>query len=148
MGQLNLPRGSSVYIDSVVIIYTLQVNPSFYELLEPMWAEFQARNISIVSSELVIPEVLVAPRRSGDLNQIGIYENLLFHSGIDLMPIDREILLLATELRVKHRLKTPDAIHAATALCANCRRFITNDRDFCNIAGLPVVVLSELLNER
>jgi predicted nucleic acid-binding protein len=148
MGQINLPRGSSVYIDSVVIIYTLQANPSFYELIEPMWVQFQARNISIVCSELAIPEVLVSPRRSGDLNQIGIYENLLFNSGIDLMPIDREILLLATELRVKHRLKTPDAIHAATSISANCRRFITNDRDFCNIAGLPVVVLNELLNDR
>jgi predicted nucleic acid-binding protein len=113
-----------------------------------MWAQFQDQNISIVSSELAIPEVLVSPRRSGDLNQIGIYENLLFHSGIDLIPIDREILLLATELRVKHRLKTPDAIHAAAAISANCRRFITNDRDFCNIAGLPVVVLNELLNDR
>ena len=80
MGQLNLPRGSRVYIDSVVIIYTLQANSSFYELLEPLWAEFQARNISIVSSELAIPEVLVSPRRSGDLEQIGIYENLSYHA--------------------------------------------------------------------
>ncbi len=143
-----MPRGSRVYIDSVVIIYTLQANSSFYELLEPLWAEFQARNISIVSSELAIPEVLASPRRSGDLEQIGIYENLLFCSGINLIPIDREILLLATELRVKHRLKTPDAIHAATAISNNCRRFITNDRDFCNIAELPVVILSELLNDR
>ena len=148
MGQLNLPQGCSVYIDSVVIIYTLQGNPIFYELLEPLWTQFQARNILIVSSELAIPEVLVSPLRRGDRSQISNYENLLFQSGIDLIPINREILLLATELRVKYRLKTPDAIHAATALSANCRRFITNDKDFCNIAGLPVVVLSELLNER
>ena len=148
MGQLNLPQGCRVYIDSVVIIYTLQGNLNFYELLEPLWAKFQAGNISIFSSELTIPEVLVSPSRTGNRDQIGIYENLLFQSGIDLVPINREILLLATELRVKHRLKTPDAIHAATALSINCQRFITNDRDFCNIKKLPVVILSELLNDR
>jgi predicted nucleic acid-binding protein len=144
MGQLNIPQDSTVYVDSVVLIYTLQGNPSFSELLEPMWAKFQSREISIVSSELAIPEVLVSPMRNADTGLIGIYENLLFHSGITLIPISREILLLATELRVKHRLTTPDAIHAATALVANCRRFITNDRDFQNIAGLPVVILNEL----
>ena len=146
MGQLSIPQDSIVYVDSVVIVYTLQGNPEFYGLLETMWAQLQAREILIVSSELVIPEVLVSPMRNGNRELTVIYENLLFNSGINLIPIDREILLLATELRVKYRLKTPDAIHAATALSANCRRFITNDQDFQNIAGLPVVIPSQLLS--
>jgi predicted nucleic acid-binding protein len=146
MGQVSLPIGSKVYVDSVVLIYTLQVNPTFFNLLEPMWEKLQAHQITIISSELTIPEVLFSAVRSGDQNLLRIYKNLLFHNGIDLIPISREILLVATELRVKHRLKTPDAIHAATSLSANCQRFITNDKDFCNIAGLPVVILSELLD--
>lgn len=147
MGQLNLPNGSNIYIDSVVLIYTLQGNLGFHKLLEPLWTKFETSNISITSSELIIPEVLVSPLRNGDANLICHYESLLFHSGITLIPISREILLLATELRAKHRLKTPDAIHAATSIYTNCRRFITNDQGFRNIAGLPVVVLSELLSD-
>jgi predicted nucleic acid-binding protein len=146
MGQISLPIGSKVYVDSVVLIYTLQVNPTFFSLLEPMWERLQTHDVTIISSELTIPEVLFSAVRTGDQNLLSIYENLLFRSNIDLIPISREILLMATELRVKHRLKTPDAIHAATSLSANCQRFITNDKDFCNIAGLPVVILRELLD--
>ena len=42
-------------------------------------------------------------------------------------------------------LKTPDAIHAATAISVNCDLFITNDKNFRNLSNLPVVILSEIL---
>ena len=44
-------------------------------------------------------------------------------------------------------MKTPDAIHAATALRADCALFITNDTDFRRVEDLPVVVLDDLLKE-
>jgi predicted nucleic acid-binding protein len=44
---------------------------------------------------------------------------------------------------VDAKLKTPDAIHAATALLAGCALFVTNDPAFKRIAGLPVGLLSE-----
>jgi predicted nucleic acid-binding protein len=65
-----------------------------------------------------------------------------------LIPIDRSLLVAATKLRVKYKLKTPDAIHVATALSINCNRFITNDKGFRNIAGLPTLILSELLTDK
>ncbi|MEW6497003.1 MAG: PIN domain-containing protein [Cyanobacteriota bacterium] len=50
--------------------------------------------------------------------------------------------------RVYHsfsNLKTPDAIHAATALNSSCTLFLTNDSGFRNVLSLPVVILSEVL---
>ncbi len=76
---------------------------------------------------------------------ISNYEQLIFHAGINLIPINRSILVAATKLRVKYKLKTPDAIHAATAMSIGCNRFITNDKGFRNIAGLPTLILSEIL---
>jgi predicted nucleic acid-binding protein len=143
MGQISLPTGSKVYIDSVVFIYTLQGNSTFFDVMKPMWEKFQNRDITIICSELAIPEVLFSAVRSGNQDLLNTYKSLLFNSSIVLVPVNQEVLLMATELRVKYRLKTPDAIHAATALSAKCQRFITNDKDFCNIAGLPVVILSE-----
>ncbi len=40
-------------------------------------------------------------------------------------------------------LKTPDALHAATALLQGCKLFVTNDGAFRRVAHLPVTVLSE-----
>jgi predicted nucleic acid-binding protein len=53
----------------------------------------------------------------------------------------------AASIRAETRLKTPDAIHAATAMRAECALFITNDTDFRRVEGLPVVVLDDLLME-
>ena len=144
MGELNLPIGSSVYIDTPILIYTLENHPDFYPLLKPLWAKFGNSEISIFTSELIITEALVSPLRSGDVRSISNYEQLIFHAGINLIPIDRNILLAATNLRAKYPIKTPDAIHAATSLSLGCRRFITNDKGFRNIAGLPVLILSEI----
>jgi predicted nucleic acid-binding protein len=42
-------------------------------------------------------------------------------------------------------LKTPDALHAASALQVGCVQFVTNDIGFRNVPGLPVVILDDLL---
>jgi predicted nucleic acid-binding protein len=42
-----------------------------------------------------------------------------------LLPITRPILLEAARLRAATKLKTPDAIHAATAMDAGCALFVT-----------------------
>ena len=42
-------------------------------------------------------------------------------------------------------LKTPDAIHAATALLAGCALFVTNDRGFKRVPGLRLAVLDDVL---
>jgi predicted nucleic acid-binding protein len=40
---------------------------------------------------------------------------------------DREIFDLATQIRAKHGTKTPDALHLAVAVVAQCEEFWTND---------------------
>jgi predicted nucleic acid-binding protein len=42
-------------------------------------------------------------------------------------------------------LKTPDAIHLATAQNAGCALFVTNDGGFRGLAALPLVILDDLL---
>lgn len=48
-------------------------------------------------------------------------------------------------LRAATGLKTPDALHAATALQAECALFVTNDTEFRRVDGLPVAILDDLL---
>lgn len=46
----------------------------------------------------------------------------------------------ATELRAHFNLKTPDAIHAATALLIGVESFWTTDADFAKCQGLTVEI--------
>ncbi|MHC5733859.1 type II toxin-antitoxin system VapC family toxin [Nostoc sp.] len=145
MGQLILPTSGSIYIDTSVAIYTIEGNPDYYSLLQPLWSKFYAGEIKIISSELILMEVLVVPLRNGNNSLVADYEELLLSSQVQLIPISQSILRQSANLRATSNLKTPDAIHAATALSVNSNQFITNDKGFRNVPGLPVVILSEVL---
>jgi predicted nucleic acid-binding protein len=62
------------------------------------------------------------------------------------MQITQTILRDAAHLRATTNIKTPDAIHAATALNVGCTLFLTNDTGLRNVSGLTVVVLEDVLN--
>lgn len=63
MGQLNLPDSSLVYIDSVIVIYSIKKFPGYFPLLEPMCQQLQARTIQIITSEITLLETLILPIR-------------------------------------------------------------------------------------
>ena len=64
-----------------------------------------------------------------------------------MVPATRRHWEETARLRAATGLKTPDALHAATALLAGCALFITNDADFRRVDGLPVTILDDLLDE-
>ncbi|MEA5626282.1 type II toxin-antitoxin system VapC family toxin [Nostoc sp. UHCC 0251] len=145
MGQLILPSSGVIYIDTPVLIYSIEWNPEYYSLLQPLWLKFQTGEIQIISSELILMEALVLPLRNNDTFLLNVYEELLLSENMRLVPISQPVLRQAASLRATTNLKTPDAIHAATALSVNCNQFITNDKGFRNVPGLPVIILSEVL---
>ncbi|MCC5609683.1 PIN domain-containing protein [Nostoc sp. CHAB 5834] len=145
MGQLILPSSGVIYIDTPVVIYSVEWNPEYYSLLQPLWLKFQTGEIQIISSELILMEALVLPLRNNDTFLLNAYEELLLSENMQLVPISQSVLRQAANLRARTNLKTPDAIHAATALSVNCNQFITNDKGFRNVPGLPVIILSEIL---
>ncbi|MDZ8086712.1 MAG: type II toxin-antitoxin system VapC family toxin [Nostoc sp. DedQUE12b] len=145
MGQLILPTNGSIYIDTSVAIYTIEGNPDYYSLLQQLWLKFYTGDIQIISSELILMEVLVVPLRNGNNSLVADYEELLLSSQVQLIPISQSILQQSANLRATSNLKTPDAIHATTALSVNSNQFLTNDKGFRNVPGLPVVILSEVL---
>jgi len=61
------------------------------------------------------------------------------------VPIRRELLIDAAQLRATTKLKLPDALHAATALASQCTTFLTNDQQFKTVAGLNVVLMSDVV---
>lgn len=145
MGLLTIPPSAIVYADTSIFIYTVEENLDYYPLLQPLWSLFQAGEVEIISSELTLMETLVVPLRDANADLVNTYEQLLLSSSVQLIPIGQTILRQAAQLRATTNLKTPDAIHAATALSENCSFFLTNDSGFRNVSGLPVVVLKDVL---
>jgi predicted nucleic acid-binding protein len=145
MGQLNLPDHAIVYIDTAIIIYTLEGNETYLAALTPLWDKFQSGNIELVTSELTLMEVLVQPLKTNNLALAADYEEFLTTSAIQLVPVNRSTLKNAAQIRSTKNLKTPDAIHASTAIQHSCTIFLTNDRGFQNTLGLPVMLLDQVI---
>ena len=148
MGPLTFPLAGLVYLDASGLIYSMERVEPYRTLLEPMWQEAQADNITIVSSPVLVIEALVKPLRDGNAEIESQYRELFASNAVRLLDASYQVFEEASRLRAATGLKIPDALHAATALLAGCALFITNDTDFRRVRGLPVVVLDDLLRDR
>lgn len=146
MGSLILPASGSVYLDANCLIYSYEIVEPYSTLLKPVWDNATPTTFSIVTSELSLLEVLVKPFRTGNNRlEAGFRALLLGSADLRMIPITQPILERAARLRATTNLKTPDALHAATALDAGAALFLTNDPAFRRASGLAVTVLSDLL---
>jgi len=147
VGSLILPQSGRVYLDTQALIYTVERHPAYGVLLEPLWLAARSQGIEVVSSELLILETLVGPLKSGNPQLLATYEHALFGTELRLFPITQVVLRKAADLRAcLPGLRTPDAIHAATALVSDTVLFITNDDVFHQVPRLPFVVLRDLVS--
>lgn len=144
MGQLSLPGSGAIYLDSNAVIYSIERIEPFAGVLDAVWQACDARRIEVVASVLVVVETLVKPLRQHDDLLLQLYRDLLLGSDeVRLIDIDDAIAERAAQLRADAGLKTPDAIHAASALEHNAQLFVTNDPAFASVPGLSVALLSE-----
>jgi predicted nucleic acid-binding protein len=145
MGSLTLPSQGSVYVDANCIIYSYERVEPYLTQLEPLWDAIDQHLLTIMTSELTFLEVLVRPLRTQNTVLEAGFRRMLASPDLRLVPVSFAVLELAAHLRAATAaLKTPDAIHAATALEWGCTLLVTNDVAFKKVPGLTVTLLSEL----
>ena len=89
-------------------------------------------------------EMLVHPLRHGHPSLVDAFERFVKQAGVTLVPISRPIPRRGAELRASIlRLRTPDAIHVATALDENCACLLTDDAGLRGIQ-VPAVLLGDI----
>jgi len=145
VGALILPSAGLVYLDANSVIYSVEKHPLYWPLLQPLWQAAKGGSVEVVSSDLVLLETLVGPFKSGNTALANDYEQLFRQPQTRLVAITQPILRQAAKLRATTKLKTPDALHAATAQALACALFVTNDVGFRGLTNLPVVILNDLL---
>jgi predicted nucleic acid-binding protein len=97
-------------------------------------------DIEALTSELTLAECLVKPLAEGRADLIGAFMEFLDNrDSLPTVPITRDILLLAAEIRSQAAVKLPDAIHVATARSSGCTAFISNDKGIKLPAGIARV---------
>jgi len=95
------------------------------------------RDVAVVTSALTLAEVLPSKFPAGVFN---LFDDLLKRTTFRIISMDRKIARLAGDLRVHYekeerRLKTPDAIHLATAILNGVSEFHTFDAQLLSLNG-------------
>lgn len=120
--------GRSAYLDLNIIIFAVERESPWSDLLLRLFEAIDARAVQAFTSELTIAEVLTKPLARAAQDVVDEYNEVLSpNSTIRVLPITRVILNSAAEFRARTRAKLVDAIHVATANFNVCDFFITND---------------------
>jgi uncharacterized protein len=122
---------SLIYLDACIIIYIVERHPVYSPHIEALINKLN--DSEFCCSPLARMECLVMPLRTKDSQLISFYDDFFAEQRMLSMPT--VVFDAAANLRSEYKfLKTPDALHLATAIHYNCDEFWTNDERLNKIA--------------
>jgi predicted nucleic acid-binding protein len=121
-----------------IILITLKKMQILFDLVDE-------RKITVVTSSFTRTETLSKPIRD-KATEVEKQYRLIFDRGehLETIPLDDDIANDAAQLRAAYNLRSPDAVHLATAIKSNCQAFLTNDLQLKRVTEIPILVLDEL----
>ena len=129
-----LKKEAKIALDTVIFIYFLEQHPVYFETVKELFRRIETDKLTAVMSSLVFTELLVPAYRADDITTVNTLSRLLINfPNIKTVPVSNEISIEAARLRAIFGMRTPDAIHAATALKMDADAIITNDKDFLKL---------------
>jgi predicted nucleic acid-binding protein len=137
---------SQLSLDTSVFIYFVERHPRYHGLCDPVFEAIENGNIRATTSALSLLEILVQPyRKKLDDLVLKFFALLTTYPNLHWVDLNVDIADTAARLRAEHRLKTPDAIQAATAICSGATGFLCNDATFKRVKGIDTLLLEDCL---
>jgi predicted nucleic acid-binding protein len=141
-----LRRHHKIALDSNIFIYELDANPRYAAYARHVFQWLAEPHHFAVTSTLTMTEVLTRPYAAGATRQANEYYGLLSnYPHLDWIAPDLVTADLAAQFRAQHRMRTPDAIQAATAVQSGATGLVSNDRVFERVEAFETLVLDDLL---
>lgn len=130
-----------VFLDASAIIYLIEGDAATQAATRHTLAALRqpGRESPLAVSALSRLECRVRPLREDDRGLLERYEAFFADPGLAVIALDVDVLDRAAELRAQYRLRTPDALQAASLLKADPQgHFVTGDHDFTAVPELRV----------
>jgi uncharacterized protein len=129
-----------IYFDTGIIIRLVEGVDRVRIPIEARLQQIPDADRIAVTSRLSRLECRCKPLRENLTQMLASYEDFFTSSDVTIREIDTAVIEKATELRAAYGLKTPDAIHAATAIVCRATAFWTVDNRFARYGWLPAEV--------
>jgi predicted nucleic acid-binding protein len=132
-------------IDTLAFIYLVEQHPTYIARVRSIFQYVQSGSIRASGCVIALTEVLTLPLRNQKHGLVQSYQNILSNSAdLSLIPVDSRVAEEAAELRALYNLKTPDALHVASAIQSGCDAFLTNDRNLTRVQKISVLIIDDL----
>lgn len=131
-----------LYLDASAIIYSIEGIAGVRQMvLDRVARAEQSPDGRILTSRLSRLECRVLPLRRNQTALLSTYEQFFAQQALTIAELTATVIERATSLRARYGLKTPDAIHIATAVEQQADLILTGDRDFARCADIKVEIL-------
>ena len=127
-----------IYLDTAPIIYLVEGIVPYASVLEARLAQPE---VTPICSELSRLECRVKPLRDGQHTLLAAIDSYFTELIAEMIPLSRQVIDKATQLRARYGLRIPDAIHLAAAATSGCDLFLTNDLRLGKCSEVPVEVI-------
>lgn len=140
-----LSKIHKIALDTNCFIYFFEDN-KYADILESVFNQIQAGCVQGITSVLTLTEILTQPKRLGNNKLENNYRLVLKNfPGLALIDINPAIAEAAADLRTAYGIRTPDALHLASAIYSQADAFLTNDKRFKQVAEIPVWLMEDCL---
>ncbi len=137
--------GRLIAIDTDVLIYFYEDRKGLGDSAEKILRAIDIGKVLGVFSSVGITELLTLPLREERQDIVDYYRDDLYNfPNLRIVPIDVTIAENAAKLRAIYGLKTPDALHLATAIVTGAEFFVTNDKELKRVKEIKIQLLSEI----
>ena len=133
------------FFDASALIYLIEGAEPFASRVRSELAQTARKHpkMGAAISRLSWLECRVRPARNNELATLAAFDTFFARPDLVWVELSKDVVELATAIRVKHGLRTPDALQVASCLQLGAKHlFLTGDVAFKKITGLNVKVLT------
>jgi len=133
------------FFDASALIYLIEGAEPFAQRIRTQLARLvkRHRTLDAAVSRLSWLECRARPARNNQLETLAAFDTFFARPDLTWVELTRDVVELATAVRVKHGLRTPDALQAASCLQLGPQHtFITGDATFKKVTALKVELMS------
>jgi uncharacterized protein len=130
-----------IYADANVIIRLIEGDAAARAPIEARLLPLRGTGRFLLTSQLSRLKCRTKPLRVGDAVLLSLYDAFFSGIEVEVLPITIAVVDKATELRAILSLKTPDAIHLATAIVSGATAFLTGDKALARCTMIAVEIL-------
>lgn len=138
--------GKIIGIDTMVFIYHIEEHPIYCQITESIFDAIEKGRRTAVTSVITLLEILVKPKIENNAEAVKDYKDILLtFPNLKIFDVDIKVSDMASDLRAKYNIRTPDAIQIATAILAGAGTFLTNDESLKRVKEINISLLEDMI---